>query len=194
MVVVVLGHELQSEEIHPQLQARLDAGLEAFSNTDASYLLLSGGQVNPCVDKTECEVMDAYARSQGVNPAYIVTDHCALDTIGNGYFARVRIDELDHQVETLYLVTSRYHAERAKYIFEQCFDDSVTIDLSYCVDSHLEIHPIRQQTKLEQVRTFFDQVPIGDIEAIRQRLNEKHDLYEIADTTVALPNSRKGFS
>ncbi|WP_224333808.1 YdcF family protein [Haloprofundus halobius] len=184
MVVVVLGHKLQSEELHPQLQARMDAGIEAFSGTDAPYLLLSGGQVNPCVDKTECEVMAEYARSQGIDPSCVVPEPCALDTIGNGYFTRMRVDELNHQVETLYLVTSRYHAERAAYIFERCFGDTVEIDVSYCVDSESETHPIRHRAKLEQVQAFFEPVPTGDIDAIRQRLNEKHELYESTEATL----------
>ncbi|QCJ45961.1 YdcF family protein [Haloprofundus sp. MHR1] len=184
MVVVVLGHELQSEGIHPQLQARMDAGIEAFTNTDATYLLLSGGQVNPHIDKTECEVMAEYAHSQGIDPTRIISEPSALDTIGNGYFTRICIDELGHHVETLYLVTSQYHAQRAKYIFKQCFGDTVEIDVSYCVDSGRETHPVRHRAKLDQVRKFFDPIPTGDMDAIRQRLSETHELYELTETTL----------
>ncbi|WP_224269731.1 YdcF family protein [Haloprofundus salinisoli] len=134
MVIVVLGEWLRSDAAHSHLRRRVDVGVEAFEETDAEYLLCTGARTNPEVPRAECEVMADYAIRRGFDPDYILLEDEAHDTRGNGYFSRLLVDEHAPETETVYVVSSRMHLRRARYIFEQCFDDAYEIDTHYAVD------------------------------------------------------------
>ncbi|WP_246999242.1 YdcF family protein [Halosolutus gelatinilyticus] len=184
MVVVVLGHRLSKNGIHPELRDRVDAGITTFQQTNAPFLVCSGGRTNDAVPRTESEVMREYAIERGIDRSRILLENRSLDTIGNAYFARLLVDELADDPETIAVVTSAYHADRAAYIFEQCFGDDYRIDTSYAVEtppsgSHGRA---REARRLERARTFFEAIQPGDVDAIRRRLAEAHDYYEIEAT------------
>ena len=113
----------------------------------------------------------------------------SLDTIGNGYFSRLTLErernrERDTEAgsreprQTVFVVTADYHAERAAYVFEQCFGDAYEIDVSHCVETTMAAEQPHEQRSLERAREFFDPVSPGDVEAIGRRLIETHDLYD----------------
>lgn len=179
MVVVTLGQRLQSESLHPQLRKRVDLSIEAFRETDAPYLIFTGGQTNPAVPKAECEAMRDYAVKQGVSPNRILLDENARDTKGNAYFTRRIVEDLDSDITRIYLVSSQVHANRAAYIFEQCFGDTYTIDTTYFVDSQAPDEFTTKQIEqlLRREKAFFEKVPPGDMAAFRQHLITNHDYY-----------------
>lgn len=177
MVVVVLGHELRSESIHPELRGRVDAGIGVFQSTDTSYLIFSGGISTPVVPTPECEVMREYATDRGVDPTRILLETRAEDTIGNGYFTRRLVDDMREPVDTIYLVSSCYHMERAEYVFRQCFGDEYDIDAGNCHRTDAGDDRQGNHEKLVRLREFFDPIDPGDVTAIRRRLAEAHDYY-----------------
>ncbi|ADQ67529.1 hypothetical protein C499_18609 [Halogeometricum borinquense DSM 11551] len=182
MIVVVLGHRLESSQIHERLRARVNAGIRAFNATDASSLFFSGGQTNQHIDRTECGVMGEYAVRQGVDPDRIVLDPFAHDTIGNAYFTRVLCDNLGLDIDELSLVTDDFHAPRAKYAFDQCFGADVAVETTHAVETETDCDDSTCQQKLQRTRAFFESIPAGDIEAIRQRLHTHHDYYDFSGT------------
>lgn len=188
MVVVVLGHQLRSESIHPELRGRVDAGIDALRSTDASYLLFSGGSTNPVVSADECEVMREYAIERGVDPTRVLLETRAEDTIGNGYFSRRLVDEIGEEIATIYIVSSCYHMESAEYVFRQCFGDEYDVDGSYCHETAESGDPRgHDHEKLVQLREFFEPVDPGDMPAIRRRLVKAHDYYsELKVTSTTL--------
>ncbi|WP_224332363.1 YdcF family protein [Haloprofundus halobius] len=173
MVIVALGDRLRSDSIHRHLRRRVDTAVDAFEERDAAYLLFTGAATNPDVPRAECEVMAEYAESKGVAPERMLLDSHAHDTRGNGYFARLLVEKHAPDAETVSVVSSRRHLERAGYIFEQCFGDAYEINVSYAVDPEpkydgfpeAEIRRLR-----EQDREFFDGITPGDTDAIRRRL------------------------
>ncbi|WP_224447374.1 YdcF family protein [Haloprofundus salilacus] len=180
MVIVALGDRLRSDSIHRHLRRRVDVAVDAFEGTGAPYLLFTGAATNPDVPRAECEVMADYAVSRGVDPGRILLEDEAHDTRGNGYFSRVLVDEHAPDVETVSVVSSRLHLERAAYIFERCFGDAYEIDTGNAVDpepshdgfSAAEIRRLRRAD-----RAFFDGVTPGDLEAIRLRLADSNPAY-----------------
>lgn len=184
MIVVSLGHRLKSETIHPHLKRRVDASIDAFRRTDARHLFFSGGRANPAIPKTECEVMRAYAVERGGDQTRLHLDEQALDTIGNGFFTRRMVDELDEEIATVHVVTADYHAKRAKFVFEQCYGDRYEITVDHCIETDVPSNQTREQQRVRQVREFFNGITPGDAAAIRRRMHEAHDLYSFPALTT----------
>ncbi|TYL38198.1 YdcF family protein [Natronococcus pandeyae] len=180
MIVVTLGHRLTSPTIHPELQQRVETGIDALRALDASYLLCSGGRGNEAIARTESEVMQEYARSQGVDEERILLEDESVDTIGNGYYTRRLLADRGIDPETIVLVTSDYHMERALYVFEQCFGDAAALEPEACETSVTDVlgyDETSNETKLERTRAFFEPVTAGDFEMIERRLVDEHDCY-----------------
>ncbi|MFP9190125.1 YdcF family protein [Natronosalvus vescus] len=177
MVVVTLGRQLQSKSDIDELHDRVDVGVSVFRRTDAQYLIFSGGRTNQVLPRSESAEMEAYGLEAGIDPDRIRLENRSLDTIGNGYFSRRLIDGLPTAVDTVYLVTSAYHLERATYVFDQCVGDRYDV-------VPVEAGPGRQERRraerqrLRRTRAFFDGVSSGDVETIARRLQERHDYYD----------------
>jgi len=174
-VVAVLGHRLRSPELHDTLAGRMDVGIERFRETDAEYLVVSGAATNPAVDRPEADAMREYAIGRGVDPERVVVDPEADDTIENGFYVRRAVGALARSVDAVSVVTSCYHAERAAYIFEQCFGDDVAIDAERCYDEGAVNQQRRaaERESFRRAREFFDPIEPGDVDAIRRRLAEE---------------------
>ena len=145
--------------------------------TGAEYLIFSGGRTNRTLPWSECTAMQTFARRAGVDPSRIRLETRALDTIGNGFFTRILVDELPVDTDTVHLVTSTYHAERATYVFEQCFGDGyevVAVEASTAVSERGD----EERRRLRQARSFFDGIPPGELDSIRRRMGERHDYYD----------------
>lgn len=175
MVVITLGQRLQSESAHPHLQRRVETGIEVFRNTDAPYLIFTGGQTNPDIQKAECEAMRDHALEHGVKPEEVLLDDNAQDTKGNGYFTRRIVDSVGISVETVYVVSSCFHTDRAKYIFSQCFGDEYRINTSHCIETDVSADTIACYRQRD--REFFEPITPGDVDAIQRRFAERHDYY-----------------
>lgn len=178
MVVVTLGQRLRSNSLHLHLQQRVDTSIEVYRSTDTPYLIFTGGRTNPDVQRAECEAMRDYATERGITPEKIRLEDSAQDTKGNGYFTRRIVDSIDIDVETIYLVSSCVHADRAKYIFRQCFGDEYRIDTSHCIETDGSANSAEKVAHHRQSdREFFEQITPGDVDAVQQRLAESHDYY-----------------
>lgn len=177
MTVVVLGNRLASPEIHDRLKGRMDIGIEVFRREGARNLVLSGAATNPDVPAAECEVMEEYAIEQGVDPASIYLDDRAGDTIGNGFFTRLLVEDFE-DVDTVYVVSSCYHMERAAFVFEQCYGPGYHVDSRHCYETDVPAERLHEEESLEEAREFFRPIEPGDIDAIRDRLIETHALYD----------------
>ncbi len=178
MVVVTLGHRLESETVHPLLRRRIDVAIDVFHTSDAPYLLFTGGRTNPEVSKAECEAMRDYAVECGVDPTDVLVENEALDTKGNGYFSRLLVEGLATDVDTVYVVTSCDHGERAKYIFEQCFGDGYEIRVEHCTEGTVSKSAASEERSRRRDYDFFEPITPGDIAGLRRRFAEEHDYYD----------------
>ena len=163
----------------------MDVDIAVFEETDAEYLLLSGGRANSDGSLSESEVMRRYAVENGVAHDELLLEKRSLDTIGNAYFCRLVLADRGFDVSTVHLVTSRYHVERAGFVFEQCFSDDCRIETDACFESDVSRTEVGEDRSLDAAREFFAPVPKGDMAAIRARLAEEHDLYDVtADAAI----------
>jgi len=178
ILVLVLGNKLLSGRIHPELQGRMDIGIQVFKEKSANYIILSGGKSNPDVNYAECEVMRGYAIEKGFPPEKIILDHNSLDTIGNAYFTMKIVDDLTNCSE-VYVISSCYHMKRVKFIFELCYKNCYNLNLDYCYHIEDSYAKSKEKKSIEKARKLFENIVPGDIEEIRKRIFTLHELYKV---------------
>lgn len=178
--MIVLGNRLRSDGIHEHLRGRVDLGIRLFREAGAGALVMTGGRSNPDIDRTESEVMAAYAVDHGVDPDDVLEEPTAKDTVGNGYFCRHLVEE-HLEASAVRVVTSCYHVARAVFVFEHCFGDGYEVSAPSCYDADVEPSALSEGRSMSLNRRFFDPIEPGDVDAIRARLLERHRLYSAAD-------------
>jgi uncharacterized SAM-binding protein YcdF (DUF218 family) len=189
MVVIVLGNQLESSTIHQHLRGRVELGVRLFRQEDAEGLILTGGQTNPAVDTTEAEVMQNYAIHQGVDSDDIFIEPRGEDTVGNAYFSRRIVERhlstntTPTSAQTVRLATSCYHVARACYVFSIVFGDRYNIVAPDCYDSDVPTKQLDEDKSISLNRQLLAPVTPGDLEAIRDRMIETHDLYDASELT-----------
>ena len=100
------------------LKDRLDVGIELYKKGVAPKLLLSGD--NGQVAYNEVEGMKKYAEEAGVKSEDIFLDHAGFSTYESVYRAKYIFE-----VESMIVVTQRYHLYRALYGCERMGIDSL---------------------------------------------------------------------
>lgn len=174
MTVVVLGHRLTDETAHPELQARVETGVELFQESETDRIVCSGGSANEKIDITEAEVMKEYAVSLGVDPTAVVRENNSIDTIGNAFYTRLLLDGLDTD-PVIDIATSCYHVDRARLAFEQICGDQYDVRTTSCADIG---EGAQEATKRAATEAFFNPVESGSLPEIRERLLDAHTLYD----------------
>ena len=190
-LVIVLGNKLLSPQIHQELKGRMDIGIKVLKKKPADYLILSGGKSNPQVKYAECEIMRDYAIESGISIEKIMLDYDALDTIGNAYFTRKLLDRLENDSIIIYVVSSCYHMERVKFIFEMCYKNRYNLNFDYCYPSkNAETHK-KEERSIESSKIFFYNLVPGDVKEIEKRLFTLHKLYQREASAFAekIPNN-----
>ncbi len=173
-VIIVLGSRLSSQEIHPQLKGRLDVALGFGSTLKNPHYIVSGGKTNQNVPKTEAKAMSEYLISNGVNRKQIFLEERSMDTIGNAYFSRLLLKKLGDP-SNIFVITSCYHMNRSKFIFDYCFGNGFRLNYEHCFKYQVEDDD--EEESLKKAYDFFKGIVPGDYVEIGFRLISTHPLY-----------------
>jgi uncharacterized SAM-binding protein YcdF (DUF218 family) len=121
--IVVLGNRPSlgdDGEIAPELRRRVERGVELYRQGLAPRLVLTGGPAGDGV--VEAEVAARHARALGVPASALVLEVESQDTIGNVTGAMERLCPRGSGASSchprLLVVSSPYHLERARWLFE----------------------------------------------------------------------------
>ena len=110
-IVVISGDE--------QL-ARFQEGVNLYQRGFGQYLVFSGAAHDNGI--SNADVMRTLAVRQGVPKASILEESQGEDTWGNAVYTRQVLEE--HRLRSAVLVTSPYHARRAKLTFDAAYSGS----------------------------------------------------------------------
>jgi uncharacterized SAM-binding protein YcdF (DUF218 family) len=110
-IVVISGDEQM---------ARFQEGLNLYQRGLGQYLVFSGAAYDN--GTSNADVMRALAVRRGVPDASILEEPQGEDTWGNAVFTRQVLEE--HSLHSAILVTSPYHARRAKLTFDAAYAGS----------------------------------------------------------------------
>ncbi len=203
IAAVVLGGGLKKVEVlgqsryepEEQAKARLDQAYDLFIDGKVNYIVSTGkysiaATVDPNVTGpfTEAEVGKQYliakAQTQGGAAAAqriaarILCEDRSIDTISNAWYAKKLCLE-PHGITSCILVTSDYHMERARIIFEWVLGPRYTIT---CVEAPSPLYG-EERTHREQfekmltdyVKTrWIASIAPGDDEALQRFMETEH--------------------
>jgi vancomycin permeability regulator SanA len=119
--IMVLGASVKSDGTPSKmLRDRLDVAIMMYKNGAAPKILLSGD--NGQVGYNEVEVMKEYVLNAGVRQSAVFLDHAGFSTYDSVYRAKDVF-----QVDSMIVVTQRYHIYRALYACERLGIDAVGV-------------------------------------------------------------------
>ncbi|MEM2704420.1 MAG: YdcF family protein [Candidatus Bathyarchaeia archaeon] len=116
--VVVLGGGVYGDKVSSCTCSRLATAVNIILCGLSQNLILTGSE-------KEIELMYKEAITLGLNPEQIFKCEPSKTTIGNAFYAKLKIMELGFK--RIILVTSHFHMERALAIFKQMFGDNYDI-------------------------------------------------------------------
>ena len=136
--IVVLGNNPPVDpdgNVRPETRRRVEAGVEVYQQGMAPVMLMSGGPAGALI---ESEVMRKLAIELGVPEAAIWIEPRSTSTIENArYSVKLLRNRLRKKDVSVIVVSSPYHTERARMLFEcygidvQTFGSKVPDSTSY---------------------------------------------------------------
>ena len=118
--IVVLGNRPPTDDdgnVMPETRRRVARGVQVFFAGRAASILFAGGPAPH--NQVEARVMAELAGSLGVPKAAMLLEERSTDTIENARFARELLcGKLEFCEPSIILVSSPYHLQRAKKLFE----------------------------------------------------------------------------
>ncbi len=117
LCILVLGYALNANgTMREELVDRLVVALASAMKYPNALIALSGGKTSSA-RVTEAEVMAQWLIQRGVEPERIIQDHKSYDTTANMRNVYQLLNEGYHQVDTVAIVTTDYHARWAGALF-----------------------------------------------------------------------------
>lgn len=154
--VVVLGGGVNGNRTSPITRSRLETAIKVILDGFSKNLILTGS-------KEEIEAMYEEAIALGLSPEQIFKCEPSKTTIGNAFYAKLKIMELGFR--RILLVTSNFHMERALTIFKQMFEDSYEI-YGYPSDERVSEETLKREEILRAFILLLNLFKKGDHEMI----------------------------
>lgn len=142
--VIVLGAGLMQDQISATLRYRLDRTLSYHKKYPDVPIIVTGGQGKD-ESRSEAEAMKEYLIANGVDETLIYMEDKATNTYENFLYSDALLKQQNIPVETVTVITNRFHMFRSIYIGKQ-FHYEIT---ALAADDYL---PLAPQT---YVREFF---------------------------------------
>ena len=173
MFIVVLGGGVNLRgEIPKTVYQRLDKALEVYQkNLDKNPKIIVSGkysflyqQINQFPHYTEAEKMASYLIKNGVPKKQIILEKKSKDTIGNAYFVKKIF--LKKNEKKGIIITSNFHLERVKYVFDKIFGKYYQLDfigVKEDLPKEKEKEVLERQKKvLEKTKEILSPMKTGD--------------------------------
>lgn len=158
--IIILGWQINQDGTLPDpAKTRVDKGVEYFKNGNFSRVIMSGKYAllkdfhGNIPLQSEAEAMKEYAMTLGVNEEVIFIEKESKDTVGNAYYTKTTLLEPNNW-KTVTVVTSDFHLERAKIIFDLILGKEYTITYESTPtglsNEEMEIH-YNEEAKLTRI-------------------------------------------
>ena len=146
-MIIVLGGGIDRNGALPiWVHSRLEKAIQLFSKKE-SWILLSG-KGKDGYGLTEAEAMAHYLKERGIPQEKILLECLSEDTVQNAYFSRtLHIDPMGLKQFTM--VTSAFHMERARHIFEWVFGACYLIDCATASDFEIDPDVLNERKQIE---------------------------------------------
>jgi uncharacterized SAM-binding protein YcdF (DUF218 family) len=157
-ILIVLGGPITSD-FKPDiwLKSRLDKTVEINKSLNPKYIILTGGDTRK-IGITEAEIMKDYLLDNDISRSKIYLETNSINTIENGKFTYEMIKHLPKSTK-IYVLTSEFHSNRSKYIFENFFVNySINMIEANTPISKIELDALKRNDikLLEKTKKYFN--------------------------------------
>jgi uncharacterized SAM-binding protein YcdF (DUF218 family) len=191
-VLLILGGGLSaSGELPPWSAVRFDKAIE-LAGPDTFFVPLSAGTPHkaPIISDKGFPLFESikeaqYLLAKGIDPTKILIELASYDTIGNAYFSRtIHVDPAGFR--SLTVITSEFHLERTKLIFDHVYRlpplPNAEYQLTYVAtpnvgleENVLAARAEREQQSIQILRQVIAQTPT--LSDFHRWLFQKHGAY-----------------
>jgi uncharacterized SAM-binding protein YcdF (DUF218 family) len=182
-IAVVLGSGLNQDGTPTAATIkRAEAAAELAISRPGMTIILSGCRAANDLGthgKTEAGAMEKILVGHGIAKERIILEPDSQDTLGNAVFVVARFLH-GKRPRPLFIVTSPFHAPRSLDVFAHVLGPDWLSLTSYNSQKAPDddVRASKEKSALENARTFFAGVELGDISGCITRLKEQHALYK----------------
>ena len=178
-VITVLSHLMSKEGIlSDDSIKRAKLAIKFFEKGSYEFLITNGWAYRKDSDKNIANVIANYIYfNSKIEKKLIVSEVNSRDTVGDAFYLLVKLLKIG--CTELTVVTSDYHAKRARIIFEAIFNNRLDIKvveaktlLSKNVDTLKH-----EANSIKAFRKTFRNIDFANIESIFERLTSSHPFY-----------------
>ncbi len=178
--IVILPHLMETNGVlDEQTISRINHSIKIFKEGDYDFFITSGWDYRKDSEQKIGEVMTEYlVKNFGIDQKKILTDTYSRDTVGDAFFIREQF-VIPMNILNLTVVTSDWHVNRTKKIFNKFFQKKIFIKLIGVSTSLKNNDLIVKKEKLSMGSFFktFENVNLSDSNEVILTLREKHPLY-----------------
>ncbi|MDR3616558.1 MAG: YdcF family protein [Candidatus Obscuribacterales bacterium] len=128
--------------------------------------------------QTEAKAMRRVLLREGIRRSRVQVEEQARDTIGNAVLVAARF-LAKRQPGTVMVVTSPFHFERARFVFEHVLGPKWTVVMVAAPEVFGDApKALEEGQSLARAKAFFDTTCAGDLKSIWHLLVTKHDCYK----------------
>ena len=178
-LLVVLAHLMSKDcELGDESVARADMAIKLFSSDPYDKLVTLGWDYRADCDVPIAEVVSNYIfKNSDIDNSLVMPVRESRDTVGDAIYC------LDYfrssKLKKVVVVTSDYHVERTKFIFNRVFNNTVSIEV-YGVETEANLDSeilMHEQQSLDAFCQTFDGVDFSCRHEIFSALSERHPFY-----------------
>lgn len=163
-IIIILGSPNSKDgQLYSVAKQRCDKGIQEYLNNPAWRIVLTGGfgeHFNESA-KPHTYYLKNYLLMRGIDPAAIIDSVMSTNTLEDASLSRPIIEQ--YNVGDILVVTSDFHYERARFIFEREFANvKIGIRFSLCTTDEstcgfdLERQKIHEKNSLKKLQELSD--------------------------------------
>ena len=175
-----------SHQIHRDLSLSFDAlkrikkTSKVYKDINANFFVTTGWQYDKHLHEPMCKIMSKYASNiLNVDEKNIIEISQAKDTVGEAVFLKITLKKLNIKIDELHVITSDWHLERSKEIFDFVFGGKDDPRLFYYqIKGDLNERKKEENNQsIHKFRKLKDICTPGDIKNIYKEVMKTHPMY-----------------
>ncbi|ADD67418.1 protein of unknown function DUF218 [Denitrovibrio acetiphilus DSM 12809] len=175
--IIVLANLMDREGfLNEETSRRMDLAIEEFNKDKAPWMITCGWDYRDDSSIKIADAMKKYAKEKNIPVDRIIVELNSRDTVGDAIFTKNNIVK-NKEWKKILVVTSDYHVDRTRKIFEFVYGDQYHIDVIGSETEQKNELKINEERSLNKFYETFEGIESGSDDLIKNRLIDKHPFY-----------------
>ena len=175
--IIVLANEMDRYgRLNDESLNRLNYAQQQFINKRSNTIITCGWDYRKDSDLVIADVFKDYFLKNGIPKKNIVTEINSRDTVGDAIFSKINIVK-NSNCKSILVVTSYYHVERTKMIFDFIYGANYSIKVEASDDISSDTLTEKEKKSINVFKTTFKGVEVGNDMKIYERIRAQHPFY-----------------